>query len=78
MITTMESGAVRLRLSEILKERGMSQTELANKTGLSKNAISQLCRKPCRIGFDTIEMLIKALDIPLCDLFEVSGHNSES
>jgi DNA-binding Xre family transcriptional regulator len=70
MLETMNDGAVRLRLPEILAEKGWTQTELAIKTGLSKNAVSQLCRNPVGIKLETIEMLLKALGITPAELFE--------
>jgi DNA-binding Xre family transcriptional regulator len=55
----------------------MTQTDLANKTGLSKNAVSQLCRNPSRIGLDTIDLLCGALDLTPAELFDYSPENKD-
>lgn len=60
---------VRLRLAEILSERNMTQVELAQKTGLSENAISKLTGSPRQIRMDTIEQICRTLGIAPGDLF---------
>lgn len=65
------TGAVRIRLSEILKERNMRQIELAKRTGLSENAISDLTANAVRqIRLDTLAKICDALDIQLSDLLD--------
>jgi DNA-binding Xre family transcriptional regulator len=60
---------VRLRLADLLRERKITQKELAEKTGLSENAISKLINGTAQIRFDTIDILCGALSILPGDLF---------
>lgn len=66
---------VRLRLSQILKELGWTQKELAEKTGLSPQSISTLARNPSRISMTTIAKLIDATGKSPDELFETEGKN---
>lgn len=60
---------IRLRLKEILKERGMTQRELARLMNTRPNTISHLCSKGVNaVYFDTLEQLCKTLDVQLYDL----------
>lgn len=71
MLNTMSPGAVRFRLSKILKERGIKQIELAQKAGLSENAVSDLTGEGVRqIRLDTIARICDALNITPADLLE--------
>jgi len=60
---------VRLRLAELLRERKITQKDLAQKTGLSEMAVSKLVKGNAQIRFDTIETLCKVLEIEPGDLF---------
>lgn len=60
---------IRLRLAELLRERKITQKELAEQTGLSENAISKLINGSAQIRFDTIDILCGALGINPGDLF---------
>ncbi len=71
-------GAVRLRLSEILKERGMKQMDLAVKTGLSENTISDLVSSVRQVRLDTIAKICDALDVQPGDLLEYTPEKKES
>lgn len=71
MLNIMATGAVRLRVPDILKERGMNASDLAKATGLSFNTASALTRGFYdRIGLDTISMLCAGLNVQPGDLFE--------
>jgi putative transcriptional regulator len=60
---------IRLRLNEIIKERGISQRELARLTGLRPNTISHLCSDKVNSAyFETLETICRALDIDIKDL----------
>jgi putative transcriptional regulator len=53
-----------LRLREILKERGIEQKELAERTGLSNRHISELCtNKIKRVPRDSIAIIARELHI---------------
>jgi len=61
MLNSM-TGAVRLRLSDILKERNLRQIDFAAQTGLSENTISDLTNNAVRqIRLDTLARICDAL-----------------
>lgn len=63
---------VSIRLKEILKERALSQNELARMTGLRPNTISRLCADNVdRVYLSTIEKVCNVLDIEIQDLIKV-------
>lgn len=60
---------VRLRLKEILEERGISQRELARRMKMRPSTVSHLCSDKLNATyFDTIEQICKTLNIPLHEL----------
>jgi putative transcriptional regulator len=61
--------AVRLRLGEILQERGMTQTKFAEDSGLSRNAVSTLVNQPAQIRMETIDVICDTLDVTPDELF---------
>jgi DNA-binding Xre family transcriptional regulator len=64
----MTAPTVRLRLDEILAERGMTQTELAKVSGISRQAINNLANNPNAIKLETLQALSKALGIPISEI----------
>ncbi|MBD8028620.1 helix-turn-helix transcriptional regulator [Ureibacillus sp. Re31] len=55
---------VKIKLLDILKERGMTQAQLADKAEVRPNAISNLCRGYVdRLSIDHIEKICHALNI---------------
>lgn len=63
---------IRVRLKEILEDRGMSQRELARLTGLRPNTISHLCSNTATsVYFDTLEIICKTLNIEIQELLEL-------
>jgi transcriptional regulator with XRE-family HTH domain len=68
---------VELRLDTVLKQRGMTQKELAELTGIRPAAISQLTRGFVdRLNLDHIARIANALDIK--DIRELITLNVES
>jgi putative transcriptional regulator len=65
--------AVRLRLGEILRERGMTQKELADKCEISENGISKMVNQTAQIRLETIDILCEVLGIEPGDLFVREG-----
>jgi putative transcriptional regulator len=60
---------VRLRLREILTEKGITQRELARLMNVRPNTISHLCSDKVNAAyFDTLEQLCKTLNIQLHEL----------
>jgi DNA-binding Xre family transcriptional regulator len=63
---------IRIKLREILDERKLSQSKLSRISDVSLNTIQLLCRDPYRDPFlSTIERLAKALNLRMCDLYEI-------
>jgi putative transcriptional regulator len=61
--------AIRVRLRDLLEERGMAQTELQARSGLGYSTINALYHeKTERIEFTTLEKLCEVLD---CDVGEI-------
>ncbi len=68
--------AIRVRLRELLKERGMAQTELQARSGLGYSTINALYHgKTERVEFATLEALCDALE---CGVGEILEHVSET
>lgn len=63
-------GAVRFRLSEILKSREMKQIDLAQKAGMHKQTVSRLVGGVRQIDLITIARLCDALNVGVEDLLE--------
>lgn len=59
------------RLHALREERGWSLRELAQKSGLSPNALSQIERGNVSPTVSTLNRLAAALDIPITTFFEV-------
>lgn len=67
--------AIRLRLQEILDERGMSQRELAKKMNIRPNTVNHLCsNKVNAIYLDKIELLCNTLVIDISDLMIIDSN----
>lgn len=64
----MTAPTVRLRLDEILAERGMTQTQLAELSGISRQAINNLANNPQGIKLETLQTLSKVLGIPIGEI----------
>lgn len=58
------------RLRELRIERGMTQEDLAKITGFSTAFISQMERGINAPSFESLEVLAKALDVVVSELFE--------
>ena len=63
---------ISVKLKKILKERDLSQRELARLTGLRPNTISHLCSDNVdRVYLSTLETVCKELEIDIQELIEV-------
>jgi len=67
-----------LRLKQILEAKGMSQSELANQTGLSESYISRACKGHFKgIQQHNFELMARALSMTSTELSrELKGNNS--
>lgn len=66
---------IRLRLSEIIKARGMTQKEFAAQVGLSANTVSNLVHDPSKLNIRTMEKLVD-YGITFDELFEIEESRS--
>lgn len=66
------------KLNKILKEKCMTQAELALAVGLSRNAVNTLANNPRQIRLETLGALCKALDKEPNDLFEYTHVQKEA
>jgi transcriptional regulator with XRE-family HTH domain len=58
------------RLRTLRKERGLTQEELAELSGLDRTYISGIERGRRNVALRNIEVLAQALDVSICELFE--------
>ena len=59
-----------LRVKELRKEKGLTQTELAEKIGLSNNFIGMIERGERNTSVDKIFKLAKAFNMTLAEFFK--------
>jgi transcriptional regulator with XRE-family HTH domain len=56
------------------KAQGMSLTQVAQATGLHREAIARAEREGTDVRASTLATLARALGVPVCELFEETGH----
>jgi putative transcriptional regulator len=60
---------IRLRLKELLEQRGISQRELARRMNIRPSTVSHLCSDKVNAAyFDTLELICKTLEVDLHEL----------
>tara|TARA_E500000305_G_scaffold110195_1_gene117393 strand:- start:41 stop:382 length:342 start_codon:yes stop_codon:yes gene_type:complete len=69
--------SVGLRIRAFRKQQGLTQEQLAERIERTSDAISQLERGINLPGFDTLERLSEALDVPIAAFFESFGESGE-
>ncbi len=63
---------MRLRVSELLKEKRMTQTELARRAEIRPATLSGICRNTCKtIDKDIIARICNVLQCSVDDLFSI-------
>ena len=68
----MISNVIKIKLDELLKERGKSLYAVAKETGVAYNQLSKIKKGTVRsISFDVMEKLCLALECKPNDLFEL-------
>ncbi len=71
--------AIKIHLGRLLGERKMKMSELSRKTGISKNALSDLYYEKVKaIRFDTLEKICKALGSTVGELIEYQSDKNTS
>lgn len=63
---------IRLRVKEVLQEKGMSMGKLSRASDVALMTISRMCNQPTTYSpnLDTLERVAKALGVKVADLFE--------
>jgi len=61
---------VRFRLGDILRERGMTQTDASIQTNLSRQALVKLTNNPRAVQMETLGKLCTGLGLSPSELFE--------
>src|SRR5688572_13774992 len=56
---------IALRVLHILKEKGMTQSELAERMGVSRQHVTKIVKGQENITLETIDKLEQALNVPL-------------
>lgn len=64
-------------IKRVRKARGVSLAELAAKTGLLGPALARAEREGTDAKASTVSLIAKALGVPVCELFEESGHGRQ-
>ncbi len=59
-----------LNISYYRKEQHLSQIQLAEKIDISRTHMSRIENNDCAVSLDVIFRIAKALNIPVCKLFE--------
>ena len=68
-MTIANTGAVRISVGKLLRERGVSVRELVERTGMSYNTALALARgTSSRLDLDTLARVCDALDVEVSDL----------
>jgi DNA-binding Xre family transcriptional regulator len=75
----MPAGKVRLRIKEILDERGITVVKAAEMTGLTYNTLNGMYKGLyVRVGYETIAALCDGLSVQPSDLFEYTPSDKVS
>ncbi len=56
------------------KARGLSLTEVAERSGVHRMSLARAEREGIDVKASTLVAIAKALDLPVCELFEETGH----
>lgn len=59
-----------LRLNEILKEKKMSEQELATKLGVSRQYVNAIVKERSSCSLETLAKIANSLDVPVVSLFD--------
>jgi putative transcriptional regulator len=68
---------MKFRIRELRGERHMSQGALAEACGVTQAMISSVERGRYRPGLETLELVARALDVQVPDLFVVEGEDAD-
>lgn len=78
MLTTMAASGIRIMIPELMKERGWSIRDLADKSGIAYGTANAWAKgRIDRVDLATLESICKALDLTPGDILFYSPENSE-
>lgn len=66
----MDKKSIKLRIKEILKDRGLTNRDIADMTGKKPQYISGVINGGTPMSLNTLLMVANALDVEFADLFE--------
>ena len=61
-------------IKQARKRSGLSLTAVSPRTGLYREAMARAERPDTDVRATTLAAIAKALGVPVCELFEVTGH----
>ena len=61
MIKESERLRIGQRIAELRKEKGLTQQDVADRTGLQRNHLSRIEQGRYSVGFDTLQAIAEAL-----------------
>jgi transcriptional regulator with XRE-family HTH domain len=67
---------MKLRIREVRRQKGLTQTALARLIGKTQGLIGKYERGDVRISTDTLWSIAEALGVPIAQLFERHGPDS--
>jgi transcriptional regulator with XRE-family HTH domain len=65
-----------LGIKRVRHAKGLSLAEVAARTGLFREQVARAERDGVDVRASTLSVLAKALGVPVCQLFENSGHEA--
>lgn len=68
---------MKVRLKEVLSEKGVTSAELAGRVGVSKATVSNLINNKTMPSLDTLEKIADALGVEMWELFTEKPTNNK-
>lgn len=69
---------MKVRLKEVLSEKGVTSAELAGRVGVSKATVSNLINNKTMPSLDTLEKIAEALGVEMWELFTKNPASPDS
>ncbi len=65
------------KIKRLRKAKGMSLADVAERIGVHREAVARLERPDTDPRASTLAAIAEALEVPVCKLFETSGHERQ-
>ncbi len=73
-----EYGTIKIKLDELIKEKGISKNKLSHKAEMQRTQINNYCNnKITRLDTDVLARICTVLDCKISDLLEFVPNDSE-